>query len=156
MMKNKYRAIVLKHGADLLISDKLLLECSFIQHGNTTVLEHSFNVACISLLIAYVLHIKIKERETVRGALLHDYFLYDWHCKRKNSRLHGFTHARTALYNADRDFTINNIERNIIIRHMFPLNLTPPKYRESLIVCIADKIGAIAETLHINKLIFKL
>jgi uncharacterized protein len=33
---------------------------------------------------------------------------------------------------------------------MFPLNISPPKYRESVIVCIADKISAVCETLQIS------
>ena len=32
---------------------------------------------------------------------------------------------------------------------MFPLNLTPPRYRESILVCIADKICAVYETFSI-------
>ena len=38
------------------------------------------------------------------------------------------------------------IERDIIKKHMFPLNIAFPKYKESLIVCIADKIIALYET----------
>ena len=39
----------------------------------------------------------------VRGALLHDYFLYDWHQPHKEYGLHGFTHPSTALRNAVQD-----------------------------------------------------
>ena len=85
----------------------------------------------------------------MRGALLHDYFLYDWHVPSETHRGHGFTHARTALHNASRDFTLDAVERDVIERHMFPLNPVPPRYRESVLVCLADKICAIGETLHL-------
>lgn len=47
------------------------------------------------------------------------------------------------------DFALNAVERDVIARHMFPLNLTPPRYRESILVCIADKICAVYETFSI-------
>ena len=59
------------------------------------------------------------------------------------------THAHTALRNASRDFTLNAVERDVIARHMFPLNLTPPRYRESVLVCLADKFCAVTETLRL-------
>lgn len=82
----------------------------------------------------------------VRGALLHDYFLYDWHQPHKEYGLHGFTHPSTALRNAVQDFDLNAVERNIIARHMFPLVPIPPRYRESVIVCLADKFCSLNET----------
>ena len=78
-----------------------------------------------------------------RGALLHDYFLYDWHLT--HERWHGFRHPYIALSNASRDFDLTAREKNIIVRHMFPLTPIPPKYRESLLVSTADKICALKE-----------
>ena len=151
-LKDYCRSRVAHFGHDILASDSIKREESFMQHGTTTVFAHSFNVACISIAIAYILRLRINERWTVRGALLHDYFLYDWH--ESSHDWHGFTHAETALRNAQRDFKIGRVESNIIIRHMFPLNIVPPRYRESAIVCIADKLSAIAETMHIRALNF--
>lgn len=150
MIKNILRAKVFLYGEDILSSGYIERERHFIQHGKTSVLEHSFNVACISLWISYILKIKTDERAMVRGALLHDYFLYDWHIKGECAKYHGFTHAKTALINAKRDFCLDALEENIIERHMFPLNIVPPKYREGVIVCIADKICALAECFGIK------
>lgn len=36
----------------------------------------------------------------------------------------------------------------MIRSHMFPLNKSVPKYRESIILCAADKLCAVAETLR--------
>lgn len=79
---------------------------------------------------------------------MHDYFLYDWHSEKTVGGLHGFTHAKTACNNAKRDFDINENEQNMILTHVFPLNINPPKTREGVILCVADKICAIYETAH--------
>ena len=121
----------------------------FTQHGDTSCLLHTIAVAYYSIKIAEFFGIKYKKRDLIRGALLHDYFLYDWHIKDPDRKAHGFSHAAAALQNAERDFALNAVERDIIARHMFPLNLTPPRYRESILVCIADKICAVYETFSI-------
>lgn len=82
----------------------------------------------------------------LRGALLHDYFLYDWHDPDPSHRLHGFRHPFFALARAEEDFELTPRERNIIVRHMFPLVPVPPTCREAWIVCLADKWCALCET----------
>ena len=82
----------------------------------------------------------------MRGALLHDYFLYDWHEKDPEHRLHGFHHPSTALKRASEDFRLSELERDIILHHMFPLTLFPPRSREAMIVCVVDKWCGIYET----------
>lgn len=128
-------------------NEKVLLMDTFSQHGGASCLLHSMAVAYFSLALADTLRIRCDRRSLVRGALLHDYFLYDWHIKevRDSHKLHGFTHPSEALRNAKRDFDLNEIECNIIARHMFPLTPMPPRFRESLIVCLVDKYCAIAE-----------
>ena len=145
-LKEYCRRKVMLFGEDILDSDSINQEKSFIQHGKTSVFTHSFNVACISIAIAVVLGIKINERHTVRGALLHDYFLYDWHEKNAGHRFHGFTHPGTALKNAQEDFRLTPVEQNIIARHMFPLCPIPPRCREAWLVCVADNYCALLET----------
>lgn len=54
-------------------------------------------------------------------------------------RLHGFHHPARALGNALQDFSLDPVEQNIILRHMFPLTPIPPKYREAILVCLVDK-----------------
>lgn len=153
-MKRKFINKVLKYGSDILTSDNIIPEKQYIHHGNTSVLQHSFNVACISLLIVHFFKINAHEKELVRGSLLHDYFLYDWHTYSPSEGLHGFTHARRALKNAKRDFSVNTVEEDIIEKHMFPLNIALPRYKESVIVCIADKASTIIEVFRIKKLFF--
>ena len=128
---------------------------TYTQHGTTTVFEHCVSVAKFSLLMAYYLErtlkIKVDRDSLVRAALLHDYFLYDWHDKTiPGHNIHGFTHPRTAMLNADRDFGLNAIEKDIISKHMFPLTIMPPRYRESVLVTLADKWCALCETFKVD------
>ena len=117
-----------------------------MQHGTTSIYRHSLNVAYTSLWMMERWQICLEPKSLVRGALLHDYFLYDWHQKDHSHRLHGFRHPKTALGNAQRDYHLNWKEKNIIARHMFPLIPVPPQCREAWIVCLADKWCALRET----------
>ncbi|MBS1315599.1 MAG: HD domain-containing protein [Anaerotignum sp.] len=118
------------------------------QHGSTSVYQHSINVAYLSLWLAGRLPLRTDRRALVRGALLHDYFLYDWHKKDDGHRWHGFRHGKTAARNAKRDYRLNRLEEYIIARHMFPLTVLPPKSKEGWMVCLADKWCAAEETVR--------
>lgn len=134
----------------ILESEGMREEKKYTQHRGTTVYDHSIGVAYTSYKMFKLLHIDFDEEALIKGALLHDYFLYDWHVKEDYHKWHGFRHPGIALKRAEKDFDIGEIERNIIHRHMFPLTPIPPKYRESVMVCTMDKVCAIAEMLNIN------
>lgn len=144
---------IILNGNDIITAEKVLSMKQYMQHGTTSVYEHVISVAKYSLLFATriesTFHKKIDRQSLVRGALLHDYFLYDWHTDHSHG-LHGYTHPYTALKNATSDFEINKIEHDIIKKHMFPLTPFPPKHIESFIVCMADKWCALAETFKID------
>lgn len=148
--QNNIINLIIQYGYDIISSPGMQLEKDFIQHGNISCYEHSISVAYMSVWLAQKFKFSVDMKSLIRGALLHDYFLYDWHIPDKSHRLHGFFHAKTALKNAKRDFTINELEADIILKHMFPLNLKPPRYKESIIVNIADKICAICEIFNLN------
>ena len=122
----------------------------YIQHGNTNCYMHSLAVAYVSFLLARMLHLRCSFASLLAGALLHDYFLYDWHDKNRNSRWHGFRHPGIALKNASRDWHLNEIESDIIKHHMFPLTPLPPTHPESIIVCVADKLCSTYEIFRRN------
>lgn len=98
----------------------------YMQHSDISVYKHCISVAYTSVELADRLAWNVNRRELIRGALLHDYFLYDWHEKNAGHRFHGFIHAGRALQNARKDFKLTIREENIILRHMFPLNVVPP------------------------------
>ena len=133
---------------NMLENSRFHLTKRFIQHGRISVYSHCLSVAIMSVRIANILHINTDYTSLIRGALLHDYFLYDWHDNPDGRHnLHGFTHPSKALRNALEDFELTHKERDIIKHHMFPLVPVPPKCREAWIVCTADKICALQETL---------
>ncbi len=131
---------------ELHTKSRFPLTKDFIQHGDVSVYEHCIFVAYMSYIIANKLNLKVDKKSLIRGALLHDYFLYDWHDKNKPVKLHGFKHPKVALKNASEDFALNKKERDIILHHMFPLTITPPNSKEAWIICLADKICATKET----------
>ena len=120
------------------------------QHGNVTVFEHSLSVAETSLKISQKLHIKIDEESMVKVALLHDYFLYDWHDK-NHPKLHGVRHAGFAAKNADADFGLTKKEYKAIRAHMFPLGIRIPSSREAIVLTLADKYCAAKESLSTHR-----
>lgn len=130
----------------LLTEGRLTVESQYLQHGTTTILEHSIGVAEQALHLADRLHARVDETSLIRGALLHDYYLYDWHDSKTAPSMHGFRHPYIALERAREDYTLNAVEENIIQRHMFPLTPIPPLYLEAWLVCMADKICATQET----------
>lgn len=141
-----------KYGGDILRSSNYKKTSYHIQHGRVSVKRHTLDVARYSLLISEKLKISCDRRELVRGALLHDYFLYDWHDKDHASplRLHGFHHPGIALRNAEKEYTLSEKERDIIEKHMWPLTVVPPKCREAWIVTAADKYCSLLETLRLR------
>lgn len=81
MEANRIEEKIYKYGADILASEGMQKEKTFVQHGSITCYDHSLRVAEKSLELAEKCSAYIDERSLVRGALLHDYFLYDWHEK---------------------------------------------------------------------------
>lgn len=133
-------------AGDLLQDRRTLQMKKYIQHGHVTTYDHCESVARLGFEMGRKLHLHPSERELVRGAMLHDYFLYDWH--HYDGHLHGYSHPGTAAVNAERDFHITEKEKNIIANHMWPLTLFHvPTCREAWIVCVADKVCSLRETL---------
>lgn len=145
------KGLLLKYGVDILNSDNFLKTKEHIQHGNVSVHEHCLNVAKTSIKIKKHFHIKCNERDLVRGALLHDYFLYDWHYtdEKHPHKWHGFFHPGTALRNAKKEYYVTKRQEDIIKHHMWPLTIKPPTCREAWIVTLADKYCSTLETLHV-------
>ena len=132
---------------DLLAHEQVLHMKNFIQHRKISCYDHSIHVSYYSYLIGKFL--KLDFRSVARGALLHDFFLYDWHITKPYKGLHAFSHSVIALENADQQFDLNIVERDIIKKHMWPLTITPPRFKESLIVSLTDKYCSILEMLNV-------
>lgn len=136
--------------ADKYINNERVREMdSFIQHGRTTTLSHCTAVAKEAFLLNERLHAHADEQALVRVALLHDFYLYDWHDSSGGHLLHGFRHPRTAAGNAKRYFDLPETELRAIRTHMWPFTpFAVPTSRVAWLVCAADKICALRETIN--------
>jgi uncharacterized protein len=126
---------------EILENKEFLKTKLYIHHGAQTRFDHCIDVANRTFEIA-------KKRgydyfSATRGALLHDFFFYNW--LTEGPRLHGFRHSKIAYQNASKIFLLNEIEKDSILRHMWPLTPTPPRFKESMVVCYADKTVTIKD-----------
>ncbi|MGE5627277.1 MAG: HDIG domain-containing metalloprotein [Solirubrobacterales bacterium] len=122
---------------------------NYIQHSNISCLDHCISVSYYSYSICRVLGFDYKA--AARGGLLHDFFQYDWHIPSSEHNFHGFTHPKTALNNSKKYFLLNEVEQDIISKHMWPLTIKIPKYKEAMVVCFVDKFCAIMEIIGLYK-----
>ena len=130
---------------DLLKNETVCKSKEFIQHGSTTCYQHQLSVSYYTYKICKSL--KLNSSEGARGAMLHDMFLYDWHdLKGFKKFLHPSNHPKTALENAEKHFSLTEIEKDIILNHMWPLTFTRlPKHAETYVVTLVDKMCCIME-----------
>lgn len=140
---------------ELIISDLINNETvqkmkNFRQHYETSCFEHCKMVAYYSYLLCKKYNLDYVS--ATRAAMLHDLFLYDWRL-RENGRkgLHAFTHPKTALENASKLFILNEKEQDIILKHMWPVTIKFPKYKESYIITLVDKYCALQESIKAYK-----
>lgn len=147
LVKGKPLDLLWEYGSDILLSPSFQKEKRFVQHGSYSVYDHSCAVALLCLVKAKQKHWKVDVRSLVRAALLHDYFLYDWHVK-PHPKHHANLHAEYALANAGRDFSLNVLEKEAIRRHMWPFRFFYfPTTKEALILNICDTHSALKETI---------
>jgi uncharacterized protein len=118
----------------------------FTQHGKVTTYDHCHRVAERCFWLSRRLGWRVDEEALITGALLHDFYLYDWHEERPGGKLHGFTHPAAACENARKVFHVGKKEQSIILSHMWPIPGAPlPRSKEAWLVCLADKICFIRE-----------
>ena len=109
-----------------------------IEHHGISRMEHSIKISYYSYKIAKIL--RMDYVSVARGGLLHDFFLDGDERNSKRKFLDTFTHPKKALNTTIDNFKVNEIEKNIIVSHMFPIYLSLPKYRESVLVNLVDKV----------------
>ena len=128
----------------LITNETVLQMKNFRQHYETTCFDHCYTAAYYCYTICKKYHLDYKS--ATRAAMLHDLFLYDWR-KRERGRkgLHAYTHGKTAFKKASEILNLNDKEKDMIIKHMWPVTLAIPKYKETFILTFVDKYFAIAE-----------
>lgn len=118
------------------------------QHIASSRYSHCLEVSYYTYLICKKLGLDYVS--AARGALLHDFYFYDWRNKNVEGqkKFHLLRHPKIALTNAIDLFELNELEQDIIIKHMWPLTVKFPKFTESFIVTWVDKYCATAEFFH--------
>lgn len=134
---------------ELITNDTVQQMKNYIQHYETTCFDHCYVAAyyCYSICKKY----NLDYRSATRAAMLHDLFLYDWRVKNGRKGLHAFTHGKLACKNASELFELNDKEKDIIIKHMWPVTIAFPKSIEGFILTFVDKYCAVSESLEVVK-----
>ncbi len=128
---------------DILELDEIMALSTYDQHVGTSRLDHSLYVAYYAYKWAKSINADFKS--SARGGLLHDLFHYNWWEDNHLEGKHAWTHPKIALRNAKEVVLLNKIECDCIVKHMWPLSLSMPRYKESYLVTFADKYSATVE-----------
>ena len=113
------------------------------QHKGGTTYGHCVNVTHMAYRLAKRWGWDIDISALIRGAMLHDYYLYDTETMPYSDYRHSLVHPKLAVANAEKLFMLSDKERNIIYSHMWPIPGAPlPRSKEAWLITIADKICA--------------
>lgn len=131
---------------DLLEKEEVQRIAAMRHHYRTSRLQHSINVAYFSYCLSKGL--KLDYVSAARGGLLHDLFYYDFYKENMGPFAHSARHPAEALENARKICRLNQIEEDIIVKHMWLMTWPIPKYPESFLVSFVDKFSAVYEILE--------
>ena len=149
MWNEKDRAAFLELVGPLLQEADVQEMRDFSQHAEgISCYDHRLFVSYLSFLMAK--RLGLDYRAAARGGLLHDLHLCHWEDTDVGRARRLVLHPLLAVQNAEK-FGLNDMERDIIVKHMWPLTRHLPRYRESFVVSLADKICATAEMLHLYR-----
>ena len=126
-----------------ILDNDEFLKIRQIEHHGISRYDHSLKVSYYSYRIAKALHLDYEQ--TAIGGLLHDFFLSPEDRTQKDRLVSVFTHPKQAVDMAKSQFDLTTKEIDMIRSHMFPINLSVPKYAESWIVSMVDKCVATNE-----------
>lgn len=129
---------------EILNKEKVQQMKKYRQHYNINCFYHCLFVSYNTYLICKKHNLDYIS--AAKAGMVHDLFLYDWR-KRERGRkgLHAYTHGKTAFKKASEILNLNDKEKDMIIKHMWPVTLAIPKYKETFILTFVDKYFAIAE-----------
>ena len=134
-----------------LNDEKILRMKDISMHRGSNCYEHSFKVAKKAIRKS-LNKTNVNLEVVLLGAILHDYYLYDWRKDRSKLKKHGKNHPGIAIENAVKDFNIPDEVKKVIKSHMWPINIKAyPKSKEAKIVSISDKEVTIVESMTTKK-----
>jgi len=136
--------------SDLLENEYVESMKSFNHHGNINTHFHTVYVSYCVMVVCDKLKVNNK-RDIVRASLLHDFYLYDWHIE-KHDEMHAWYHPKAAVANILDVFgEISDMQKDMILRHMFPLSILPPNSIGGWILTLCDKHCANEDIFGISK-----
>jgi len=130
---------------DIAKNESVLALREHVQHIASSRYSHLMEVSyytyklCKKLNLDYI--------SAARAAMLHDFYFYNWRNKgvEGQKKFHLMRHPRIALTNAAELFELNDLEKDAILKHMWPVTIVPPKYAEGFIITFVDKFCAARE-----------
>ena len=133
---------------DLITNETVQQMKNYRQHYETTCFEHCYMAAYYCYLICKKYHLDYVS--ATRAAMLHDLFLYDWRKRQPDRKgLHAFTHGKQACENACKLFPLNEKEKDMIVKHMWPITIAFPKSVEGFVLTLVDKYCALSESFEV-------
>ncbi len=147
LQDKNYYAIV----KPILEHEEFLKRKEYMQHHKESVYHHVLRVSYDCYRLGKKL--KLDYESLAIAGLLHDFYEKPWQLEKEKKpffQKHGFTHAKNAALNAQKYFPelLNEKRKSMIKTHMFPLNITIPKYKESWLLTIIDKLDSIEFLFH--------
>lgn len=155
-MKNKIdpekRSLTLEE--DILSSDRFHKAWNIRHHYSTSVAVHSERTAEYAMRICSWLKrhsVRINEEDVMRACLLHDIGMTDDKVSHSISFRKAYLHPVRSEQIAKDEFHANAVQCNAIRRHMWPICVIPPRYKEGWIVIAADKLCSLREVFRRRK-----
>ena len=144
---NEFKNII----KDLIKNETVQSLNLYKHHYGSSRYEHCLSVSYYSYKICRFFG--LDHVSAARAGLLHDLFLYDCENPETRPKNHISTHPQIALENAKKLFILNDIEKDIISKHMWPITFSAPKYLETFIVSCIDKFCALKEWSSYSKFV---
>ena len=130
--------------ASVLDNEEVTKLGGYKHHHFTTRLQHSMNVSYYSYSVCKFLGWDY--RSAARAGLMHDLYFFENTSVDENGRKLLEDHPFKALENSERLFELNDIERDAIVNHMWPIQcISRPRFKESMAVSFSDKFCAVME-----------
>lgn len=146
--KNLFELPFYTYISDIFENEEIQKLANYKHHIYTTRLQHCLNVSYYNYLICNFFHLNAVS--AARAGLLHDMFYYNRkdYSKENGKKSHSAMHPEIAVKNAKEHFCLDQLECDIIEKHMWPMSIRRvPKYKESYVIVLVDKYCAILEVI---------
>lgn len=148
--EQKYIDKYLDLVGDILCDETVQRMKTYQHHREVTTHFHSTFVSYTVMKLCEKLK-PAEEREIVRAALLHDYYLYEWYTE-KHEEKHIWYHPKQSVKNIEERFgPLSDMQRNMILAHMFPMSYETPSSLGAWLLTMADKHCATSDYTGVSK-----